>query len=156
MAKKYDTRKIISKRSYSTEEIATALGVHVQTVRSWRKQGMKPIEASTSPFLYIGSEIRAFLQRIQDKKKVKLKDDELYCVSCRKGVTPKQILTKDRNITIGKGKKSIFLYGTCPECGKEARRFATKEQIENKPKVETSPKLPKAKNVQKGQMSLFD
>jgi hypothetical protein len=117
---------------------------------------MKPIEASTSPFLYLGSEIKAFLTQMQNTNKTKLKDGELYCVSCRKGVTPKQVLIEDRNITIGKGRKSIFLYGTCPECGKKAKRFATRGQIERTPKVEASPKLPEAKKVQKGQLSMFD
>ncbi|MFH1544102.1 MAG: helix-turn-helix domain-containing protein [Patescibacteria group bacterium] len=164
MRRKYNLRKIVSKRSYTTEEIAELFKVHVQTVRTWRKDGMQPIEQSSSPYLFFGSAVRAFLVKELNKKKVKLSENEFYCIRCNKAVTPTSTSMIDRNITIGKDKQSIFLVGTCPDCGLEVRRFAIKEQQQsvqnNKPK-ENKKHLEKIqkeepKTTLKKQMSLFE
>jgi len=162
MRKKYNLRKIVSKRCYTTEEIAGLLNVHVQTVRTWRKDGMQPIEGSTSPYLFLGSVVKAFLAKELSRQKVKLSDGEFYCLRCNKAVKPTTTRIIDRKVTIGKGKQSIFFAGNCPNCDLELRRFATKDQVKTtntnkKVEVNQPKKLePKQKiDVEKGQMSLF-
>jgi len=154
MKRKYNLRKIVSKRSYSTEEIAELLGVHIQTIRIWRKEGLKPIEEHSSPFLFLGSDIRQFLAEQIKSQKVKLGADELYCLRCRKAVKPENLGIVDRNIVIGKGKKSTFITGTCPTCKLRLRRFSTLSEIKNE-SVETKSE-PKAPTQLKGQMGLFE
>lgn len=162
MRKKYNLRKIVSKRCYTTEEIAELFGIHVQTVRTWRKEGMQPIEESTSPYLFLGSAVKAFLAKELSRQKVKLSDGEFYCLRCNKGVKPATTRIIDRKVTIGKDKQSIFFAGKCPNCNLELRRFATNEQVKTKSTnkqvevnqhktVETKKKV----EVEKGQMSLF-
>lgn len=166
MRRKYNLRKIVSKRCYTTEEIAELFEVHVQTVRAWRKDGMQPIEKTTSPYLFLGSAVRAFLAKELSNQKVKLSENEFYCLRCNKAVTPSTTSIIDRNITIGRGKQSIFLTGTCPKCETPLRRFATKEQLEKQSAQRTEPKEAKRKpekqpqeerkTTLKGQMSLFE
>lgn len=154
MKRKHNLRKIISKRSYSTEEIAELLGVHIQTVRTWRKEGLNPIEAKSSPFLFLGSEIRQFLSNEIKKQRVKLLEGEFYCLRCRKAVKPKTTSIIDRNIIIGKGKQSVFIEGVCPVCKLRLRRFSTLSNLkkEKKDVVEIS----KPTQQLKGQMNLFE
>lgn len=155
MPKRYHLRKLVSKRCYSTEEIAAALNIHVQTVRSWRKKGLQPIDPDSSPFLYLGAEVRSFLSELMNQNKVKLKDNELYCLKCRKGVQPTSITKKDRGVTIGKGKKSILLNGECPECKSKLRKFSSQKEAPPKSKTKTK-QSPKKGAPLEGQMSLFD
>ncbi len=162
MRKRYKLRKIVSKRAYTTEEIAQLLDVHVQTVRAWRKEGLQPIEKNSSPYLFLGNEVRAFLAKELRSQKTKLSENEIYCLQCNKAVMPVSTSIIDRGITIGKDKKSIFITGRCPVCGLELRRFATKPHIDasgvrNEP-LTKQPKLQdkqKIKDTTKEQMSLF-
>lgn len=164
MRRKYNLRKIVSKRCYTTEEIAELFEVHVQTVRVWRKDGMQPIEKTTSPYLFLGSNIRAFLAKELSKQRTKLSEGEFYCLRCNKAVTPSTTSIIDRNITIGKGKQSIFLVGKCPNCNLDLRRFATKEQQQSVQETEPREVTKKpekqrqeeTKTKLKGQMSLFE
>lgn len=163
MRKRYKLRKIVSKRAYTTEEIAQLLDVHVQTVRAWRKDGLQPIENNSSPYLFLGNEVRAFLAKELSKQKRKLSENEFYCLRCDSAVTPKKTYIIDRGITIGKNKQSIFFAGRCPTCDLELRRFATKEQVDaSTVKSEPIAKQPKlqskqpVKDKRKGQMSLFE
>lgn len=156
MKRRHNLRKIVSKRCYSTEEIAELLNVHIQTVRSWRKQGLKPIEETSSPFLFLGSDIREFLSQELAKQRVKLAPGECYCLRCRKGVKPVNPSILDRNIGIGKDKQSVFEIGTCPECGLKLRRFSTLKKGVKPSKPEQKIEQPKQQIVpEKGQLSLF-
>jgi len=131
MRKRYKLRKIVSKRAYTTEEIAELLDVHVQTVRAWRKEGLQPIEKNASPYLFLGHEVRAFLAKELSSQKTKLSENEIYCLRCNKAVIPATTSIIERGVTIGKGKQSIFITGRCPTCDLELRRFATKPQIDS-------------------------
>lgn len=162
MAKKYNLRKIVSKRSYTTEEAAELLGIHTQTVRVWHKAGMQAIDETSSPFLFLGSDIKNFLAAKLARKKVKLLPNEFYCLKCRVGVIPKKVYIVDRGVTIGANKQSIFVIGHCPECNLEVRKFGTKEQknqsinkLKKTRKVVEGNQEDKYKDEQKDQMSLL-
>lgn len=143
MQKKYQVNLIVSRRSYTSEELASVLKVHIQTVRDWRRKGLKTLDNNAYPYLFLGSDIRQFLQQKINSYKVKLKGGEFYCLKCRKGVSPRSIKHVDRNILIGKGRHSIFLEGTCPICGMRLKRFSTKErESELNSKSDISKKLP--------------
>lgn len=163
MRRKYNLRKIVSKRCYTTEEIAELFQIHVQTVRTWRKEGLQSIENTSYPYLFLGSDIRSFLKEEMDNRRVKLAENELYCLHCNKAVIPQETKIIDRNVTIGKGKQSVFIIGNCPDCGLEVRRFATKEQLRKSrlrlqketemPQIETNPRFT---DMRKEQISLFE
>jgi hypothetical protein len=58
-AKRANPRHIKLHRSYSVEEIARTLGVHKNSVRGWRKDGLEPIDASR-PLLFQGGQSALF------------------------------------------------------------------------------------------------
>ena len=127
MMKRYRLNKVISKRCYSTEEIANCFGIHIQTIRTWHRNGLKAIDEDSLPFLFLGSNIKKYISQEQSKNKVKLKEGEMYCLKCKKGVVPINSHQVDRKKLIGKGKHSIFIVGECPSCSKVLNRFSTLE-----------------------------
>lgn len=68
---------------YDLEEIATIMGIHVQTVRAWIKgEGLKIID-SKQPFLVYGLHLIEFIKKQNDKGKCKTPFDQIYCMSCK-------------------------------------------------------------------------
>jgi hypothetical protein len=154
MKHKHNLRKITNKRSYSTEELALALGIHMQTVRLWRKQGLQPIESDTSPYLYYGTEVKRFLLFQASKHKVKLSEGEFYCLRCRKAVKPTSYKTINRGVVLGNGYESLFLEATCPDCFLTLKRFSSKPQTIVK--VSQKESRIKVKDKPLEQLSLFN
>lgn len=157
MKKKYKLGKIVSKRSYITEELADLLGVHVQTVRQWRKEGLSPIEPNASPYLFFGMDVKRFLIDQRAKYKPKLQEGEFYCLKCKKGVRPKSVQQVCRNVFVGNGKVSYLLVANCPMCGIGVRRFTTLllVQVPNTATM-TINEVIQMPIIKKEQLSLFD
>ena len=123
MAKNYKLKTVKSRRSYSFREIAGICGVHIRTVQMWRKEGLETLVGTQNPYLVMGCSLKSFLSDKRSKRRTKLKDNELYCLVCRKGVEPLNI-SAVANGTVGNSKKSVVLKGTCPICRNNVRRFA--------------------------------
>jgi hypothetical protein len=123
MKRKYNLRKLKSKRSYSNLELANALEVHVQTVRGWRKNGLKPIDSSAHHPLYLGSIVQVFLSEKRKMKKIKLKQHEFYCLSCRDRTTSIETTFVFQEMLIGKNLKSFRKVGLCVKCGRKVNKF---------------------------------
>lgn len=107
MQRSYDTRLIRAKRSYTVKAIAKLYSVDPNTVRKWVKDGLKPIDQSRIIVIH-GSDLKAFLDKRQAKRKQPCKDGEMYCSKCRK---PKRLLLGSFHILptntvklMGKGK----------------------------------------------------
>ena len=127
MSKKYEIRKIKAKRSYTFREIADLLGVHVRTVQSWHLDGLNPLEGSNNPYLVMGGEIKMYLKKKKLKNKVKLQENEFYCMGCRKAVVPTDVYKYVSGVKIGGNKPSVRLSGSCPTCDKKVNKFTSKE-----------------------------
>lgn len=154
MKKNYNIRKIKAKRSYTAEELAEVLNVHIQTVREWKRSGLNPLESNTSPHLFMGDTVKNFLKQKSQSRKTKLKVSEFYCLKCKGAVTPETVAKVDRGITLGKGKRSIVLQGFCPVCGTGVNKFATEPPASRdkpvKPPLEPNP------NKKQENLTLFD
>lgn len=167
MRRKYNLRKIITKRSYTPEELAETLGVHLQTIRDWRRAGMQPLPETKSPYLFLGSAIKVFLTQEKEKHSAKLDRGEFYCFSCRKGVKPQTetIEIKEREQKLGNGNQAIYLQSRCPICSTKIVRFSSNAEIartppesvplSEPPKIVTS-KQQNSNQPMQGQRSLFD
>lgn len=127
MSKKYELRKIKTKRSYTFKEISELLNVHIRTVQSWHTDGLEPLEGSNNPYLVMGGEIKMYLKQKSQKNKAPLKQNEFYCFKCRKAVVPQDVY-KYVNGVIGGNKPSIRLEGTCTVCNTKVNKFTSKDQ----------------------------
>jgi uncharacterized protein YjcR len=126
MAKSYRISKIKYRRSYDFNEITELLGIHISTVRAWRKEGLETLEDTRSPYLVMGKQLKTFLHNKQAKRKTHLKSNEVYCLVCRKGIVPVEIAEVINGI-VGGNKQSLILKGKCPNCNRPVNRFISKE-----------------------------
>lgn len=131
MSKKYKTKNIKTRESYTTKRISQEIDVHQRTVQDWIKQGLTPIENSR-PYYFMGYELKRFLEEKLRNRKTKLQADEFYCIKCRKAVKPtnKKIRLVISQKTIGKqGFKSVTLKGNCENCNSKINRFSHSGKI---------------------------
>lgn len=159
MKKKYNLRKIKARRSYTPEEISNLLDIHIQTVRDWHRNGLKPLKENTSPYLFIGEEIKRFLKEKQDALRVKLKDGEFYCLSCKKAVKPLKFKAIKREIKIGNNKDSFIFKAKRPICSKTLNRFSSYQDAFSKNEsLNLDGNTHKTKKPSKdfGNLSIFD
>lgn len=154
MKRNYNLRKIKAKRSYTAEELAELLGTHVQTVRQWKRSGLRPLEETTTPHLFMGSTTKAYLGEQMQNRKVKLSPNQFYCLKCKQAVTPAKVQVVDRGVEMGKGKKSLVLQANCPVCGKQVNRFATEANIPVPTQPKAKPQPPKP--APSSNLTLFD
>ena len=126
MAKSYKLNKIKYRRSYNFSEISKLLGVHISTVRDWRKNGLETLTGTQNPYLVMGEQLKSFLHAKQSKRKTSLKSNEIYCLVCRKGVVPIKVQEVANGI-VGSNKKSVMLKGMCPNCKRKVNRIGAKE-----------------------------
>jgi excisionase family DNA binding protein len=112
MRKRPSGRGIKLHRSYSVEEAARALQMAKGTVLRWLRSGALPALKDQRPFLVLGSELIAFL----DKRKigrVKCRLHEAYCFTCRAASEPanRKANYQPRNSAAG------MLEAHCSTCG---------------------------------------
>ncbi len=81
-ARRVDPRAVKLHRSYSVPELATCFGVHKNTVRHWRREGLTPIDDGR-PVLFQGITIREFLSKRNASRKCPCSPGTLYCFKCR-------------------------------------------------------------------------
>ena len=125
MKKRYNTRRITSLRSYSTHELADVLGTHPQTVREWRTRGLRPINDSAHSSLYLGKDVKQFLEKQKAKRMVILGPDEYYCLHCKSATHALVTNIVDTGNKIGHNISSVIRNGFCEKCGTKVRRFDT-------------------------------
>jgi hypothetical protein len=81
-AKRINPRLIKLRRSYTVEEVSLRLGVHKNTVRSWQRRGLEPID-KVSPVLFTGKTLRAYLEGKRKAAKRPCPPGTCYCFKCR-------------------------------------------------------------------------
>lgn len=99
-------------RSYSVDEVARVLRRHKNSIRSWLKQGLTPID-SKRPTLIHGPELKRFLEDRRRKGKQSCPPGYAYCVRCRVPKEPAGLMADYLPITSTSGN----LRGICPDCG---------------------------------------
>lgn len=132
MAKKIKLNLLKTRESYSSRRLAETLNVHIRTVQEWKSQGLKPI-SNTIPLLFMGFEVKEFLQQRQKTNKIKLENNQFYCVKCRKAVSSKdnkiEIIITGK--VIGRNNLSEFVIkGVCEICGCKLNRFSHEEKLQ--------------------------
>lgn len=120
MAKRFSARGIKKNQTYTLEEAALILCVHVQTVRGWGKKGL-PVMRGQKPHLVHGEDLKAFLAKRSMRAKMPLQANDLYCLGCRRAIRPAGELAD----YVASGAGSGRLSGICPHCEGMAHRFVS-------------------------------
>ncbi|MDJ0825299.1 MAG: helix-turn-helix domain-containing protein [Rhodobacter sp.] len=119
MAKRVLIRALKRHRHYTYDEAADALGVTVQTVRSWRAQGL-PVMTEKRPHLMLGEDLAAFHKR-RNKPPNKPAKDRFRCFRCRDNTRPLDGIVFYTSLTPKRGQ----LEAVCGVCGNPCFRFAS-------------------------------
>jgi hypothetical protein len=122
--RKFNLNLIKKNYSYTIQEISEILCVHVGTVRSWIKDGLKTID-STKPFLIYCEDLRSFLSIKQNKRKHKCSFNEFYCLKCRNTVLA---ATGTVSITT-RNEKIANLSGICSICSSRINKTISVQKI---------------------------
>ncbi|MDB4020502.1 helix-turn-helix domain-containing protein [Planktomarina temperata] len=126
MPKRPNPRAIKAARTYTVEEAAIVLGVSVGTIRSWVKSGL-PLMRSQRPFLILGDALRNFLKDRAKASRAPLREDQLYCLTCKAGRNPMGLLVD----CIPQTPKTARLLGLCNVCGGTCNRMISKSKIDD-------------------------
>ena len=119
----YNTRLVRRAYSYSINEICELFGIHSNTVRSWIRGGLEPIDGNR-PTLIHGSILTAFLKERQSSRKRACRPGEFYCCSCRSPQRPwerlvgVEILTPDR----------LLLKAVCGQCASRMNQLGSRSK----------------------------
>lgn len=116
-------------RVYTTKTLADLLKVHVQTVRSWLKVGLRPVDPNDKPTRVVGADAKSFLQGARMHKRTRLLPRQFYCSRCR---APRESLPSALGFSpyrreIASGKYFVIRIGMCSVCGCRLRRFAVED-----------------------------
>jgi hypothetical protein len=109
--RRLDPRRAKINRSYEVEEAARVVGAHRNTVRSWLRAGLKPID-NRRPTLIRGEELRRFLSERSAKRKRATPPGMIYCLRCREPRRPALDMAEYVPLAPMFGN----LQGLCPVC----------------------------------------
>ena len=98
-------------RTHSVEQLATLFGLHINTVRAWRKQGLAPIDDG-KPMLFHGQSVADFLHKRRDGAKRPCQPGQIFCLPCRAPKSPAGDMAEFRPLSATTGNLS----GICPDC----------------------------------------
>lgn len=103
--------------SYTVSELADCLGVHKNTVRNWRREGLEPVDGGR-PELFQGAVVRDFLLKRNARRKQPCPPGTLYCLRCRQPREPAQGMIEYMPMKPTSGN----LRAICSHCGTAMHR----------------------------------
>ncbi|MCA8906590.1 MAG: helix-turn-helix domain-containing protein [Rhodospirillaceae bacterium] len=104
-------RRVKTHRTYTVEEAARVFGVHKNTIRSWLREGLEPLDQNR-PLLIHGATLAAFLKQRSAARKHPCRPDEFYCFRCRAPRLPAFGMVD----AIHDGRSGIDLTALCDTC----------------------------------------
>lgn len=123
--RKANPRLVKSYRTYTSDELADCLGIHVNTVRNWMAAGLEPID-DQRPYLFRGDVVREFIERQRADAKRPCGPGELFCLRCGEPKRPAGGLADYEPKTETTGD----LLGLCPDCDGLMRQRVASRQLE--------------------------
>jgi hypothetical protein len=109
--RRIDPRRAKINRSYEVEEAARVVGAHRNTVRSWLRSGLKPID-DQRPTMIRGEELRRFLSERSTRRKRPTPPGMIFCLRCREPRRPALGMAEYVPLAPTFGN----LQGLCPVC----------------------------------------
>ncbi len=129
MRKKVPIHLIKKDKTYTSQELADTLKVHVRTVQAWHRDGL-PALPDTFPLLFKGEEVKTYLLQKRKKQKQPLQADEFLCMHCH---ASKRSVRGCVQIVPGRQMGKFQQYritGKCETCGTKISRLATNKTPE--------------------------
>jgi hypothetical protein len=111
-------------RSYSVEEVSRLFTVHKNTVRTWLRRGLEPID-DQRPILVRGEELYRFLADRRERTKQACGPGRIYCLPCRAPKVPAGKMVD----CIQTGNTSGTLQGICPDCDRMVYRRVNPQKL---------------------------
>ena len=112
-------------RAYSVDDISRLFQIHKNTIRTWLRQGLTPID-DQRPTLVLGCELRRFLSDRRARSKQSCGPGRIYCLPCRAPKMPAGSMAE----CIVTGETSGTLQGICPDCNRMIYRRVNPLKIE--------------------------
>ncbi|MFM9942895.1 MAG: helix-turn-helix domain-containing protein [Hyphomicrobiaceae bacterium] len=125
MPRTFDARRVKLNHSYTIWEAADLLGAHRNTVHAWLKAGL-PYMQDKRPWLILGRDLRAFLDRRKKANRVRCPPDHLYCLRCRTPRLPAGMMLDYTPVTAKFGN----LKGLCSVCHAWTNRKVSLAKVE--------------------------
>lgn len=133
--KKFNTRRIKSKKSYSIEETGILLNIHTNTVGAWFKEGLPKID-SQLPYLIFGQDLIDFLNARNAGKKRPCDPDEFFCCKCQE---PQK--SKNNSICIKIDTCRTNIVGICQACGTKINKAISPQKVDFYKKIFTAVRM---------------
>ncbi len=129
--RKFPVRSIKKRRLYKTNEAAKVIGACEATIHRMVKNGLPVLDKDSRPFYIFGADLFAHVKKKNEKYRVVLKPDELFCINCKKGVKsiPEHFELKFTQRKIGKYGRQVFLKGRCENCNSKLNKFSTDRKV---------------------------
>lgn len=124
MAKRPNPRALKANRTYTIPELALSLDVSVGCVRGWVRDGLSAM-ISKRPYLILGSDARAFLERRRNNATTSLQPDQFFCMSCKAPRRPWGMLVDLFDQPGG----TVRVMGLCEECHTPCNRMVGRAKI---------------------------
>ena len=125
MRKKVPIHLIKKDKTYTSQELADTLKVHVRTVQVWHRDGL-PALPDTFPLLFKGEEVKTYLFQQRKAQKQPLQPNEFFCMHCH---APKRSVSGCVRIVPSHKKMGQYqqfqIVGKCETCGNEISRVGS-------------------------------
>lgn len=119
-------RSLKSYATYTTTELAAALGVHSRTIANWRGKGLEAIDA-TRPLLFKGADVKAFLTNTRKARRRPCRPGELFCLSCQK---PRRCAGGMADLLrLDEGSCVLSIVALCEVCETKMHRFVKASDV---------------------------
>lgn len=128
--KKHSYWLVKSQRTYTSKEVGELLDIHVGTVRSWRKVGLKALPGTKTLLLFHGAELKRFLRERALSRRCKLADGEFYCMRCKtaRESSRRHLTSTSTERGLGYSREQVIHKGKCTVCGAKMVRFGSQER----------------------------
>jgi hypothetical protein len=114
-----DVRSVKKNRLYEVKPLARLLGVHPNTVRSWQREGLEPIDDGR-PIYFKGDAVKRFLTERRASRRQPCGPGRLFCLPCRSPRKPAGGMLD----YVANSPTSGTLQAICPVCGRMMFRTA--------------------------------
>jgi hypothetical protein len=109
---------------YTQRDVQDIYQVCPNTVRNWRRNGLKSIKANL--LLFLGRDLNEFHKERRRKAKQPVGDYEVFCLSCK----DKHSLRDEPFEIANKGRLRTKVILLCPVTGKAASKFVDKTLLD--------------------------